>query len=138
VATEPGVSLTAAAEPASLDRVHALLETVWAAHEDVGPADRMSFAIAVTEIAGNIVAHSGSGRPLVFSLHVDVEPEELRAEFEDPGGRVDVDLSAVRMPDDLAESGRGLALALGCVDRLEYRREGETNHWRMVRRRADA
>ena len=137
MAGEPG-TLTAPAEPASLDRVHALLEAVWAAHDDVPLADRLRFAIAVTEIAGNIVEHSGSGRTLDFSLRVRVEPGQLEAEFEDSGRRVDADLSAVEMPDPLAESGRGLALAFSCVDHLEYRRDGRLNHWRMVRRRTDA
>ena len=138
MAAEPEAFLTAAVEPASLDRVHALLETVWAAHEDVGPADRMAFAIAVTEVAGNIIAHSDGGQALSFCVRVRVGTEHLEAEFEDPGQRVAVDLSAVEMPEGLAESGRGLALALRCVDQLEYRRVGELNHWRMVRRRAGA
>jgi serine/threonine-protein kinase RsbW len=138
VAAESDVSLTAPSEPSSLDRVHALLEDVWAAQEDVGPADRMAFAIAVAEVAGNIVAHSGGGQELDFSVRIRVGPEHLEAEFRDPGQRVDVDLSTVEMPDDLAESGRGLALALRCVDHLEYRRQDETNHWRLIRRRGDA
>ncbi|MGK5115470.1 MULTISPECIES: ATP-binding protein [unclassified Geodermatophilus] len=138
MAAEPGASLTAAPEPASLDRVHTLLEAVWAAHPDVEPADRMSFAIAVTEVAGNIVAHSGDEQGREFSVRVRVDPGQLEAEFEDSGQRVDVDLSTVRMPDEVAEFGRGLALAVSCVDNLEYRREEETNHWRLVRRRAGA
>ena len=138
MAAEPGASLTAAPEPASLDRVHTLLGAVWAAHPDVEPADRMSFAIAVTEVAGNIVAHSGDEQGRELSVRVRVDPRQLEAEFEDSGQRVDVDLSTVRMPDELAEFGRGLALAVSCVDNLEYRREGETNHWRLVRRRAGA
>ena len=138
MAAEPVGTLTAPAEPASLDRVHALLEAVWTAHEDVLPADRMPFALAVTEVAGNIVQHAGDGHPLAFSLHVDVRPEVLTAEFEDPGRRVDVDLTAVSLPGAAAESGRGLALALRCVDHLEYRRDGGTNRWRLLRRRADS
>jgi serine/threonine-protein kinase RsbW len=35
----------------------------------------------------------------------------------------------------MAESGRGLALTLAAVDELVYRRDGDTNHWRIVRRR---
>ena len=132
---DPEYVLAARAEPSSLDRVHALLEAVWTAHQDVSPADRMHFAIAVTEVAGNIVEHSSDGRALDFTLHIRVLAESLEAGFEDRGGRVDVDLGSVGLPDDLAESGRGLALTMSCVDLLEYRREGHTNHWRMVRRR---
>ena len=137
MAADPGISLTALADPASLDQVHTLLEAVWGAHEDVGPTDRTSFAIAVSEIAGNIVEHGGGGQAHDFSVRIRVRPQQLEAEFEDPGQRVDVDLAGVQMPDALAESGRGLALALRCVDHLEYRRDGELNHWRMIRRRTD-
>lgn len=129
--------LTASAELASLDRVHALLEAAWTAREDVLPADRIHFAIAVTEVAGNIIEHSSDGRALEFSLHIRVGDASLEAEFEDPGRRVNVDLTSVGLPADLAESGCGLAPTLRCVDRLEYRREGQVNHWRMVRHRAD-
>src|SRR3712207_6723855 len=115
MAGDPGLSLTALADPASLDQVHALLEAVWGAHEDVGPTDRTSFAIAVSEIAGNIVVHGDGDRERDFSIRIRVRPEQLEAEFEDTGQRVDVDLAAVQMPDDLAESGRGLALTLRCV-----------------------
>lgn len=38
------------------------------------------------------------------------------------------------MPSAMAESGRGLALTLAAVE-LVYRRDGDTNHWRIVRRR---
>jgi hypothetical protein len=31
------------------------------------------------------------------------------------------------------ESGQGLALTLAAVDELVYRRDGGTNHWRIVR-----
>lgn len=138
MAAEPERTLTAPAEPASLDRVHALLESLWADHEEVSPADRMHFAIGVAEVAGNIVQHAGNGQPLEFSLKLGVDAEALSAEFEDPGRRVEVDLTAVSLPGPAATSGRGLALVLLCVDQLEYRREGQTNHWRLVRRRADA
>jgi serine/threonine-protein kinase RsbW len=137
VLAEPNGTLTAPAQPASMDDVHALLEAVWAAHEDVQAADRMHFAIAVTEVAGNIVQHAGDGDPLEFTLNIGVDGEALTAEFQDPGRRLDVDLTTVGLPGPAAESGRGLALALLCVDSLEYRREAGTNRWRLVRRRTD-
>jgi serine/threonine-protein kinase RsbW len=131
-------SLTAPAEPGSLDRVHALLQVLWADDGDVVPADRMLFETAVIEIAGNIAQHAPDGSPLDFTLHLCVQPDRIEAEFSDHGRRVDVDLDAVTVPNGLAESGRGLAMALAAVDELQYRRDGLTNHWRIVRRRRDA
>jgi serine/threonine-protein kinase RsbW len=99
------------------------------------PTDRILFETAVIEIAGNIAQHASGGSPLDFTLHLCVQPDRIEAEFSDRGRRVDVDLDAVAVPEGLAESGRGLAMALAAVDELQYRREGPTNHWRIMRRR---
>ena len=127
--------LRSVAEPACLERVHGLLEAVWVSHPDVGDDDRMRFELAVTEIAGNIVEHVGQPGPLEFQLGVHVHPDRLEARFRDPGRRMEVDFSSVAMPGELAESGRGLALALAVSDELTYRNDGADNHWLVVRRR---
>lgn len=128
-------SLTAPAVPASLDRVHALLQEVWAAHGDLAETDRMLFEVAVTEVGGNIAEHAHDGEPLDFTLHVRVHPDRIEGDFLDDGRRAEVDLAAATMPRALSESGRGLALTLAAVDELVYRRDGGTNHWRIVRLR---
>jgi anti-sigma regulatory factor (Ser/Thr protein kinase) len=38
------------------------------------------------------------------------------------------------MPAPTVETGRGLAIAHKALDELEYRREGEVNTWRLVKR----
>jgi serine/threonine-protein kinase RsbW len=134
---EEGISLVAPTEPASLDRVHALLERLWLERGDVLPEDRLQFEIAVTEIAGNIIRHATDGDPIDFELEVMAEPGRLQAEFRDGGKRVDVQLDGAHLPAQLAESGRGLALALAAVHELAYRREDSTNHWRIVRWRTN-
>jgi serine/threonine-protein kinase RsbW len=132
---DEGRTLVAPAEPAALERVHELLEALWEDAGDVSLEDRLHFETAVTEIAGNIVLHAHDGRPLEFTLDVRAHPDRIEARFRDAGRRADVDLSAARLPDDLAESGRGLALALAAADVLEYRRDGSENCWRVVRAR---
>ncbi|MGY1640574.1 ATP-binding protein [Geodermatophilus sp. SYSU D00703] len=134
---EGGIRLTASTEPASLESVHALLERLWLEHGDVPEVDRTRFEIAVTEIAGNIIRHATDGEPIDFELEVVARPGRLQAEFRDGGKRVDVELDGAQLPSHLAESGRGLALALAAVHELNYRREGSTNHWRIVRWRLD-
>ena len=130
-----GRTLVTAAEPAALERVHALLQELWQDAADVVAQDRIRFETAVTEIAGNIVMHASDGRPHDFTLHVTARPDRIEARFEDAGRRADVDLTAAQLPDDLAESGRGLALALAASDELEYRRDGALNCWRVMSKR---
>ena len=129
------LTLRAPGVPASLDEVHALLQRAWQQHPDVADDDRMRFEIAVVEVAGNVVEHAGGPVPVEFDLGVRVTADRLEARFRDPGRPVDVDLGAVAMPDALAETGRGVALALATVDELTYRREGPVNHWLVLRRR---
>jgi serine/threonine-protein kinase RsbW len=128
-------SLTAPAEPASLERMHALLQEVWSDHGDITDTDRMLFEVAVTEVGGNIAEHAHDGAPLDFTLHVRVHLDRIEGEFLDNGRRAEVDLATAAMPRAMSESGRGLALTLAAVDELVYRRDGCTNHWRIVRLR---
>lgn len=130
-----GYQLSTTAVPACLDRLHGLLQAAWAEHPGVGPSDRTMFEIAVTEVAGNIVEHAAAGASLEVAVRVHVTELRLEATFEDGGPEVDVDVESAGMPDELAESGRGLALARRAVDEVSYRREGPVNHWRVVRRR---
>ena len=131
------LELSAPATPEMLDLVHSVLEQLWAAHDDVAMADRVRFEMAVIEILGNIVEHAyeidaadaGNRR---FDVTVAATDTELVAAFGDNGMPMAIDLSAVGMPDDLAESGRGLALAMAAVDDLSYEREGGRNLWRLT------
>jgi anti-sigma regulatory factor (Ser/Thr protein kinase) len=128
-------TLTVPARPASLDRIHDLVEDLWTVCVDVAPVDRMLFETAVTEIVGNIAEHAAGDGLLDVTVRVWVLPDRLEAEFRDRGRRADVDLENVALPDGLAESGRGLALTLAAVDELRYHRDGDVNHWHIVRRR---
>lgn len=130
------LTLQAPGVPASLDLVHGLLQRAWERHPDVVADDRMRFEIAVVEIAGNVVEHAGNPDPIEFELALRVEPDRVEARFQDPGQRVEVDFSSVTMPGELAESGRGVALALLTADEVAYRHDGDLNHWLVVRRRA--
>ena len=132
---QPEYSLTAPAEAGSLEQVHAALQDLWAEHDDVRAADRVLFETAVIEVAGNIAQHAPDGMRLEFTLNLRVKPDQVEAEFRDDGRPVDIDLGALALPDDFAESGRGLAMARAAVHELQYRRDGTTNQWRIVRRR---
>ena len=151
--------LIAAATPPALEEVHELLDAVWAAHPDVAPEDRIMVEIAVIEVAGNIATHASDGRPVTFSLQIDVHPDCVEALFKDNGRVVEIPHSAhghdgigvqdriqvhdrIETPhsdglvDELAESGRGLALTMDAVDEVEYSRENDLNHWRIMKKRS--
>ena len=138
----PGrLELSGPATPEMLDLVHAVLERLWADHADVSQGDRARFETAVIEILGNIVEHAyrldpsddeNDGSARRFDISLAATAEELVAAFGDNGMPVALDLSNVTMPDEDAESGRGLALAAAAVDDLSYERVQGRNHWRLL------
>lgn len=140
------LELSAPADPAVLDLVHAVLDQLWQAHPDISTADRGRFEIAVVEILGNVMEHAYAADRSVaepvgadqrrFEICVAATDDDLVAEIEDNGLPMELDLGSVVMPDAFAESGRGLALASAAVDDLDYERRGSRNHWRVRCRRS--
>lgn len=88
----------------------------------------MQVGIAVGEIGANIIKY---GAPARVRMEVKALPHEVWVEFEDDGIPVDIDLTDISLPDDMAETGRGLALAQAALARLSYRRD-TANHWILV------
>lgn len=118
----------------TLDTIGAMLEQMWFSHEHVPESVRTEMEIAVGEISANIIEHAAKEGPVRLRMEVRVLPDKVRVSFVDDGppAQVDVNRPPV-MPDHLAESGRGLALAHAVLDRLHYRR-GVVNHWTLVSR----
>lgn len=128
--------------PATLDSIETIqdaFETWWTALGDDAVATRFSFETAIVEIAANIVEHSRRSDAEVggrrYSLDLDATEAELTARFQDNGLPAEIDLAAVTMADVDDESGRGLALALASLERLDYRHEEGRNIWTLVCRR---
>ena len=123
------------AVPASLDEVQDRFGAWW---DTLGIDDvRLRFGLetALAEIAANIVEHTRradqeAGRR--YTVGLDATDRELVAVLTDNGLPVDIDLAAVTMADADEESGRGLALAIAALDRLEHRHEGGHNVWTLV------
>jgi serine/threonine-protein kinase RsbW len=124
------------AEPAWLDDVHGALARLWSAAPDVPELDRLRFETAVIEIATNIVRHTvpGATTPEVVRATAVLRavPGLVEAVLSDDGAEVAVDLDPAPV-DDLAESGRGIALVQRAVDTLELRRVDDRNTWRLTR-----
>lgn len=119
----------------TLDEIGTMLERMWFSHDHVPDAVRTEMEIAVGEISANIIEHAAKDGPVRLRMEVRVLPDKVRVNFVDDGlpATVDVSAAAVAMPDHMAESGRGLALAHAVLDRLHYRRSF-VNHWTLVSR----
>ncbi|WP_144713550.1 ATP-binding protein [Curtobacterium pusillum] len=128
-----GHSLVMACPPDDVTAVHAFLASVWDTEPSVSAEDRMALELALVELASNVIEHGGVRGAVSCSLHLDVGSDEVEAHLTDDGVPVPVDPSTARLPDALAESGRGLALVQMVVDDLRYERVDDRNRW-IVRR----
>ena len=94
----------------------------------------MLFETALGEIGSNVLTHGrpqGTERPVDYVLRF--EAGVVEASLTDSGAPVHEHL-AREMPAHDSEQGRGLAMARSLLDELGYRREGEVNRWRLVKR----
>jgi serine/threonine-protein kinase RsbW len=149
-----GHRLVVDATPPCLERVHALLQTVWAGAPAVPESVRTRFALATAELVANVVEHGGAALPkpprIVFEVHVDEGSGGVRGRIVDdgaappadaasgpPGGDPDPfaaagddapDLDALDL-DALEESGRGLAAVRAAADELGHERRADRNVW---------
>jgi serine/threonine-protein kinase RsbW len=136
------IELSVPARPASLDLVHTAVAQLWDGHDSIGPVDRIRFETAVVEIFANIVEHAFRTDPALpdeltrrLRLSLAVTDELVTARFSDNGLPAELDLSTITLPDDDADSGRGLAMAVAALDDLQYERVAGRNHWSLVCRR---
>lgn len=124
------------AGPDTLGEIAVALDRAWSRHPVVPVTIRMQMAIAAGEIGANILEHAAQGQPVRVCMDVDVLPGEVCIDFLDEGRPLQIDLGAVRLPDELSERGRGLALAQAVLESLTYRRTA-VNHWTLVSKRFD-
>jgi serine/threonine-protein kinase RsbW len=124
------------AVPESLNLLHDLLEEVGREHPDLDPGDLMLFETAVIEVAGNVVEHGQPQGRVSWTFRLAVLPDRLEGSLSDSGEEYPGGTWGTEMPDDLLqEDGRGLALATAVLDRLDYRRADDVNHWTMLKQR---
>jgi serine/threonine-protein kinase RsbW len=132
------LTFTGPARPECLDAIHGLLDQLWDAGTGADDTDRAMFTTAVLEIANNIVTHNGSDSSVSLSLVLSADSGVLRAELLENGSPTAVDTATASLPNDFAESGRGLALAWMALDDFRYERAEELNRWQLSRRIADS
>jgi serine/threonine-protein kinase RsbW len=118
--------------PDDVDCVHELLQGVWAENPQVAGLERLRFETALVELSGNVFAHADEGAGLDCTLTVTVDDAQLTAVVVDTGVPLNGDITPKGMPDDLAESGRGLPLIQALVDEFTYERDRDTNRWYLM------
>lgn len=135
---EPGshITLTGKAELNFVDQLLEALDQLIQQASDVSAEDHTLFSLAVSEIATNIVTHGRcpGNAQVTVKADLSVRDDVLFAQFKDDAAPVDVVLEEAKLPDELAESGRGLAIAKMALDRLSH--EVDDGHtWTLVRKR---
>ncbi|GAB3601268.1 ATP-binding protein [Microbacterium tumbae] len=121
------------AVPEQLDAVHTLLAQAAAAHPELDPTDVMLFETAIIEIANNVVEYGRPEGEVRWKFTIRVHDDAIEAELDDTGQTFTPERGK-DMPGEDAEGGRGLPIAEALLDRIEFKRMDDTNHWRMVRR----
>lgn len=121
--------------PDTLLNIRETLGRIWQAHADVPMSIRAEIAIASAEIAANIVEHAAVDRPVQIRMECSVLADEVQIRFIDDGRELDVDLNAVRLPDEMAGRGRGLAIARAVLRNLSYQRTENRNRWTLLSER---
>lgn len=118
--------------PATLDDIQDSLMSLWAMNPEVPELIRCRVAIAAAEVGANIIEHAGLGVPVRMRMESAVRAHSVRVTFTDEGVAAEVDLTRLTMPAELAERGRGLALARAVLAEFGYRRNGVVNEWTLV------
>jgi serine/threonine-protein kinase RsbW len=100
-----------------------------------GDRNLILFETALAEIGSNVLIYTGkhgtSGPPVEYELRM--EANVATASFADHGPPIHNQTSRA-MPAATSEDGRGLAIARRVLDELAYKRDGEVNTWRLVKR----
>lgn len=130
-----GTAMEIGGHPDPLAAVQSQLDALWSIHPRVPDDVRIQVQIATAEVAANIVEHTGSGHPLRIRMSAAVTGDQVHVIFTDNGPPADIDLTQVAMPEDMAERGRGLAMAQALLDRLAYRGDETGNRWTLISKR---
>lgn len=122
------------APPHDVDAIQNMLQDAWSTLPVLSDGDRMRFELALVELASNVIRHADDGSGVTCTLRIDSLGDRIEATLVDNGKPGSVRISAVEMPDELSESGRGIPLIRALVDDLEYGRHDGMNRWHIMRR----
>lgn len=130
-------SLAGAAEIGFVEQVLDAVEDLCNETHNLSEEDRLFFSLAISEIATNIVTHCDQDAGVTVRADLVVDQESLRAQFHDDARPAEVPVADAVMPEEMAESGRGMTIATRALDQLSH--EFNDGHvWTLVRNRRPA
>jgi len=106
---------------------------VWKSTPHIDGAEQMRFELAVIELVSNVIKHADTGTGVSCTLTIETFADRIEAVLRDTGEPGNMQLSDRAMPDENAESGRGIPIIQALVDNFSYERDGKLNIWRMIR-----
>ena len=118
-----------------INTVHDYIARVWAEHDDLDEMDRLRFETAIIELAANVIQHGDNGNGVSAEVVITVDDEVIHGRITDSSEAGRVELALRDMPDEMAESGRGIAFIQRLVDVLHYERRADENVWMIEKRR---
>lgn len=128
----PGeVEITIVSHPRWLRLARSVVKDFCAA---LGIADQQaqSIVVAVDEALSNVMKHAYDGdRSKFVSLSCSAAGNELAFEIRDQGAPFNPLDHKAPPPNELRPGGRGVYLIQTIMDRIEYRREGDSNYIRL-------
>ena len=126
-------ALEGRATAAGLTSLHELVERIRDEHPEVDPVDLAMLETAVLELAGNVVEHGTPPGAIGYDFCLEVTADHLHALLLETGDPVPMRARSDDQDHELAESGRGLAIARAVLSELRYERRGELNAWTLTR-----
>jgi serine/threonine-protein kinase RsbW len=124
--------------PNDVDEVHESVDDFWHLNADLGDRERIRFETALVELAGNVIEHADGGERLLCQLTLQRTATALEAVLSDSGAEVHVPFrTTMPDPEEMAESGRGIAMIELLMDDFSYERDPGGNRWRLVMRLPD-
>lgn len=119
------------APPEDVNSVHEFLEEIWSENSQISMRDRFSFETALIELTSNIIFYAQEHSGVACEILINTSADRIEAVISDDGDLVELALDEHMMPDEYAESGRGIPLIKILVNDLSYDREGHLNKWVM-------
>lgn len=136
MAGESEYVIEALAVPETIGDLHELLALVGRENADVSATDLMMFETAVIEIAANVVEHGRPEGQVFYTFRLWLLDDRIEAALSDSGDELYDKPLVATLPNEMAERGRGLALAEAVLDELVYERRDERNTWKMIKLRS--
>ncbi|MBC7725821.1 MAG: ATP-binding protein [Burkholderiaceae bacterium] len=124
--------------PDGVEKVYRALAALWEDRTDVNEEERMMFETALIELVSNVVQHASSTTTVMCELGLEATERILRAVLVDTAEPPLVDTQRRAMPDEFAESGRGIPFIQALVDSFDHEREQGRNVWTIAKHRPAA